>query len=300
MSSTSVSAELPDRRGAPPAPPAPSRLRTLALPLSFLAPALVLLGVWILYPAIATFVRSFFSDEGGSFVWFQNYDRMFSNAIVHTAIRNTIVWILVAPIAVTALGLAFAVLTERIVWSSYFKIILFMPLAISLFAVGVIWRIVYQQDPDRGVLNAGGKVVHDTFKSTGVLPRAQPSSDALTAQFRLKQPLAAGDTALLGLTGISPRDVPSGADQAVQASGDAGPDHRRRLARLFAGRRQAGRDRGRRARHPRGHGHAAAERQTGRTRRRRPTTGRSPSRTSRGAATRPRSLRRPSPSRTPG
>ena len=155
-------------------------------------------------------------------MWFQNYDRMFSNAIVHTAIRNTIVWILVAPIAVTALGLAFAVLTERIVWSSYFKIILFMPLAISLFAVGVIWRIVYQQDPDRGVLNAGGKVVHDTFKSTGVLPRAQPSSDALTPQFRLKQPLAAGDTALLGLTGISPRDVPSGAEQAVKPQASQG------------------------------------------------------------------------------
>jgi alpha-glucoside transport system permease protein len=90
-----------------------------------------------------------------------------------------------------------------------------MPLAISLFAVGVIWRIMYQQDPDQGAINAGIKVVHDAFKSSGVLPRAQPSSDALTPQFRLKQPVAAGETAKLGLTGISPRVMPSGAKQAV-------------------------------------------------------------------------------------
>jgi alpha-glucoside transport system permease protein len=147
---------------------------------------------------------------------------MFSDDIIYTAIKNNVIWILVAPITVTALGLALAVLTERISWASFFKIILFMPLAISLFAVGVIWRIMYQQDPDQGAINAGVKVVHDAFKSSGVLPRAQPSSDALTPQFRLKKPLSAGDTALLGLTAISPKSVPSGAKQAVEPSPKSG------------------------------------------------------------------------------
>jgi alpha-glucoside transport system permease protein len=215
VSSTSVRAELPDPKGTPPAPAPQSKLRSLGLPMSFLAPALVLLAVWMLYPAIATFVRSFFDDQGNSFVWFQNYDRMFHDDIIYRAIKNNVIWILVAPITVTAFGLALAVLTERISWASFFKIVLFMPLAISLFAVGVIWRIMYQQDPDQGAINAGIKVVHDAFKSSGVLPRAQPSSDALTPQFRLKQPLAAGETAKLGLTGISPRVMPSGAKQAV-------------------------------------------------------------------------------------
>jgi alpha-glucoside transport system permease protein len=192
-----------------------SRIWALGLPMSFLAPALVLLGVWMLYPAIATIVRSFFDDQGDSFVWFDNYDRMFSDDIIYKAIKNNVIWILVAPISVTAFGLALAVLTERISWASFFKVVLFMPLAISLFAVGVIWRIMYQQDPDQGAINAGIKVVHDAFKSSGVLPRAQPSSDALTPQFRMKKPLAAGDTALLGLTGFGPDDIPSGAKQAV-------------------------------------------------------------------------------------
>jgi alpha-glucoside transport system permease protein len=215
MTSTSVRAEFPDPGGTPHPPKPVSRIRSLGLPMSFLAPALVLLLVWMLYPAIATVIRSFYDDQGNSFVWFQNYDRMFSDDIIYKAIKNNVIWILVAPISVTAFGLALAVLTERISWASFFKIVLFMPLAISLFAVGVIWRIMYQQDPDQGAINAGVKVVHDAFKSSGVLPRAQPSSDALTPQFKLKKPLSPGDTALLGLTAISPKSVPSGAKQAA-------------------------------------------------------------------------------------
>jgi len=190
-------------------------VRSAALPLSFLGPALLLLAVWVVYPAIATVIRSLFDDQGKSFVWFQNFDRMFSDHIIYTAIKNNVIWIAVAPVAVTAIGLVLAVMTERINWASFFKVVVFMPLAISLFAVGVIWRIMYQQDPDQGALNAGIKVVHDAFKQPGVLPRAQPSSGALDAQFVLKKQLSPGDTAELGLTGIAPSAVPSGAKQAV-------------------------------------------------------------------------------------
>src|SRR5215218_11522986 len=183
MTSTSVRAEFPDPVRTPPAPPDRSRLRSFTLPMSFLAPAAILLGVWLLYPAVATVVRAFFDDRGDKFVWFENFDRMFSDPIIHTAIKNNVIWILVAPIAVTAFGLLLAVLTERIVWASALKIVLFMPLAISLFAVGVIWRIMYREDPEQGAINAGIKVAHDTFKNTGVLPDAKPSSSALSDRF---------------------------------------------------------------------------------------------------------------------
>jgi alpha-glucoside transport system permease protein len=182
--------------------------------LSFLAPALVLLTVWMIYPAIRTVTRSFWNDRGDKFVWFDNYDRMFSDQIIHTAIKNNVIWIAVAPLTVTLLGLVFAVLTERIAWASAFKLALFMPLAISLFAVGVIWRIMYQQEPDKGALNAGVNAIHNVFQKPGVLPRAQPSSDAVDARFVYTKQLSSGGTALLGLTGISPQDVPSGAEQA--------------------------------------------------------------------------------------
>jgi alpha-glucoside transport system permease protein len=215
LSSTSIGAEFPDAGRTPPPPPQVSRVRSSALPLSFLGPALLLLGIWVVYPAIATVIRSLFDDQGKSFVWFQNFDRMFSDHIIYTAIKNNVIWIAVAPIAVTAFGLVLAVMTERIGWASFFKIVVFMPLAISLFAVGVIWRIMYQQDPDQGALNAGLRAVHDSVKKPGVLPRAQPSSNALSAQFVLKKQLSPGDTALVGLTGFGPSDLPSGAKQAV-------------------------------------------------------------------------------------
>ena len=45
--------------------------------------------------------------------------------------------------------MVFAVVTERIRWATAFKTILFMPMAISLFAAGVIWRLVYDGNPPR-------------------------------------------------------------------------------------------------------------------------------------------------------
>jgi alpha-glucoside transport system permease protein len=222
MASTSVGAELPDTVGTPPAPRPVSRARSVFMPLSFLGPAMLLLGIWVIYPAIATVIRSFFDDQGKSFVWFQNYDRMFSDHIIYTAIKNNVIWIAIAPLAVTLFGLVLAVLTERISWASLFKIVLFLPLAISLFAVGVIWRIVYQQDPSQGLLNAGVKVAHDVVKKPGVLPTAQPSGANMNVRFALTKPIDAGGTALMGLTGIAPTEVPSGAKQAVDPKPEQG------------------------------------------------------------------------------
>jgi alpha-glucoside transport system permease protein len=221
MSSTSVRAEFPDPGRTPPAP-RPSRVRAVWIPLSFLGPAFVLLTVWMIYPALRTIVRSLFSNQGDKFVWFQNYSTMFSDSIIHTAIKNNIIWIAVGPLSVTLFGLVLAVLTERIAWASFFKIVLFMPLAVSLFAVGVIWRIMYQQNPDQGAINAGLNSIHNVFTEPGVLPRAAPSSPAVNAKFVFTKPLAAGGTATLGLTGISPQDVPAGAAQAEQPQSKQG------------------------------------------------------------------------------
>jgi alpha-glucoside transport system permease protein len=220
MTSTSVGAEVPDVVRTPPAP-RPSRARSIALPMSFLAPAIILLGVWVIYPAIATVVRSLFDDEGKKFVWLDNFDKMFSDPVIHTAIKNNVIWILVAPIAVTLIGLVLAVLVERISWASAFKVVMFLPLAISLFAVGVIWRIMYQQDPDQGLMNASAKAIHDAFVPPGPLASALPG-ETLTPQFTFKKPIAEGDVARLAVTGIAPEEVPSGAKQAADPKPENG------------------------------------------------------------------------------
>lgn len=197
----------------------PGAWRRHAVAVAFLAPAAFLLGVWIVYPTIRTIIRSFFSADGDEFVGFDNYEELFTSDVLVTAIKNNAVWIAVVPALVTALGLIFAVLTERVSWSVAFKTAVFMPMAVSAFAAGITWRIVYVQDPDRGALNAGISVVKDTFEPGGVLAAARPSTDAVQPSdggLLLQDTVGPGDTALLGLTAISTDEVPEGAEQAVQ------------------------------------------------------------------------------------
>jgi alpha-glucoside transport system permease protein len=200
--------------------PSPGALRRHAVTLGFLAPALLFLGVWIVYPAVRTVVRSFFDQEGSKFVWFDNYESIFTIDTIVTAIKNNAIWVGVVPALVTAIGLVFAVLTERISWRIAFRTVVFMPMAISLFAAGVIWRVMDQREPDRGALNAGIAVVKDAVSPPGALPDAQASTGAITGStekgFMLQRPLEPGGVASLGLTGIAPEDVPEDAAQAVQ------------------------------------------------------------------------------------
>jgi alpha-glucoside transport system permease protein len=187
---------------------------------AFLAPAAIMLGVWIVYPAVYTLVRSFFDQDGGKFVGFDNYVELFSDDTLLTAIKNNAIWVAVVPALVTAIGLIFAVLTERIRWSVAFKTAVFMPMAISAFATGVIWRVTLEQDPDRGPVNAVIGSVKDTFSPAGVVPRAKPSTPDLKGDIKsgltLDKPVRPGDTVLLGLTGIPPREVPEDAKDAAQ------------------------------------------------------------------------------------
>jgi alpha-glucoside transport system permease protein len=203
---------------AAPPPPTSNVFRRNAVAIGFLAPAAILLVVWIVYPTIYTIWRSFFGRNGG-FVGIDNYKAIFTTSILVTAIKNSAIWILVAPATVTAIGLVFAVLTEKIRWAVAFKTIVFMPMAISLFATGVIWHVMYIKDPQQGAVNAGIGAVKSLFNSSGVLERANPSTPTLTGSpqsgYVLRTPVAAGATAKLGLTAIPPSGVPAAATQAV-------------------------------------------------------------------------------------
>jgi alpha-glucoside transport system permease protein len=211
--------------GEPPVVPAPElgaepgRWRKHALAAGFLAPAIFLLGIWIVYPTVSTIYRSFFDRSGDDFVGIDNYKALFTSDVIVTAIKNNAIWVAVVPAFVTAVGLIFAVLTERVRWAVAFKTAVFMPMAISAFAAGITWRIVYIKEPDQGALNAGIAAVKDTFSPPGVLSRARPSSDDLTGTpaggLELTDSIAPGDVTQLGLTAIRGTEVPEDAEQAV-------------------------------------------------------------------------------------
>jgi alpha-glucoside transport system permease protein len=225
LSGQSITAEPPPG-AAPPEPTGEGRTRSLTGGF-FLLPAVFLLGVWLLYPTVYTIVRSFFGQAGylGTWVGIDNYKTLFTTSSLVTAIKNNAIWVGVVPAFVTAIGLIFAVLTERIRWAVAFKTVVFLPMAISAFATGVTWRLMYTQDPNLGAVNALGRAVSGAFSSPGVLSNALPSTTAFQKHgggLLLKTPLHPGGVALLGLTGIAPTDVPQGARQAVRPAGKSG------------------------------------------------------------------------------
>ncbi|MFE2944846.1 carbohydrate ABC transporter permease [Streptomyces sp. NPDC059255] len=193
----------------------------------FLLPALVLLGALVVYPIGFSVYRSFFDKSGANFAGLDNYVELFTDATILTAVKNNAIWVVVAPTVATALGLIFAVLTERVRWGTAFKLIVFMPMAISMLAAGIIFRLVYEQDPARGVANAVWVGVHDTFSESAGYPKAHPLPvHPLKAggggSFVTKEPVSAGTEVLLPLVGVAPAKMPSDAEPAKAAKSEDG------------------------------------------------------------------------------
>lgn len=122
----------------------------------FLAPAATLVVVGLLYPAISTFVQSFFDKSGKEFVGLENYVWTFTNPDGFWSVINTLIWALFAPIISTVIGLVYAVFIDRARGEKFLKVMVFMPYAISFVGAGIIWKFVYdyRQGEQIGILNA--------------------------------------------------------------------------------------------------------------------------------------------------
>ncbi len=135
-------------------------------PWFYLAPALIILTIFVAYPAVRTFFFSFQNADisasaetmcrVGEPCWgiFENYRQALSQAQGQIALRNTFLWLLVMVPGTALFGLLLAVLTERVSYEQVAKAIIFMPMAISFVGAAVIWRFVYDPDPRIGLLNA--------------------------------------------------------------------------------------------------------------------------------------------------
>jgi len=130
-------------------------VRDRILPLVFIAPAVVLLGIYLVYPAVVTVIGSF-QDEQGAFT-LANWASLATPPFVEI-LRNNILWLLIATTGSVGLGLLTAALFDRIRRESLAKVFVFLPLAISLVGATVIWKFVYAwqppSQPQFGLLNA--------------------------------------------------------------------------------------------------------------------------------------------------
>jgi alpha-glucoside transport system permease protein len=193
---------------------------------AFLGPAVALMAVFLVYPALYSVVRSLFDAPGTRFVGLGNYRTAFTDDRTLVALRNSAIWVLVAPTLVTSIGLVLAVLTERIRWAAAFRLVVFMPLAISLVASGIIFRLVYDEDPDSGLVNAAAVAVHDAFTASAPYPGARPRDGgglvaAPDGALVTAAPVAAQDALALPITGYDPADLPPPA--AAAAVPEPGP-----------------------------------------------------------------------------
>lgn len=124
-------------------------------PWLYLLPALVVMVIFIIYPGINTLYLSFrnatdtaWASEAcvaGQPCWgiFENFRYGLTSSIMLTAFVNNLKWILLMVTGTVSLGLAIAVLADRVRYEAIAKAIIFTPMAISFVGAGVIWKFVY-------------------------------------------------------------------------------------------------------------------------------------------------------------
>jgi alpha-glucoside transport system permease protein len=133
----------------------------------FISPALAVLGIFLIYPAYFTIRLAFYdSDYLFNFthaVGIDNFKHLLTNdhdfLDLNTfppsgALINNLRWVIFYISLSLIFGLGLAVLATRVRYERVIKSVIFVPMAISATAVGIIWLFVYSPNLDTGVLNA--------------------------------------------------------------------------------------------------------------------------------------------------
>lgn len=132
--------------------------KTKIWPWLYIAPALLILVFFLVYPIINTFYLSFLDKNSKSFIGLSNYIFAFTQKPMLVAFRNNLLWLVVFVAVTVSLGLILAILFDRVRYESVVKSIIFLPMAISFVGAGVIWKFVYAYrpagSPQVGLLNA--------------------------------------------------------------------------------------------------------------------------------------------------
>lgn len=136
--------------------------------LFWIAPAMVLIGVFFIYPMIGTVITSLQNvDILGNVTGFAGlkwYKDIFTDPGNLIILRNNLYWLVFGTILTVGLGLIVAVLVDRVKIERIIKSTLFIPMALSMVAAGVIWRFVYIYKPTGqeqiGLLNAFLSLFH--------------------------------------------------------------------------------------------------------------------------------------------
>lgn len=135
----------------------------------FLGPALLLLLVGLIYPALRTIWMSFMDKRSANFIGIDNYIWAFTIPEIQIVLRNTMLWVVFVPIVSTLIGLAIAYMTDRMKSAAAVKSLIFMPMAISFVGASVIWGFIYNFEPNENRVEIG--LLNAMLRGIGVEPR---------------------------------------------------------------------------------------------------------------------------------
>jgi alpha-glucoside transport system permease protein len=136
--------------------------------LVFLVPAVALLIIGLIYPAIRTLILSFMNDTSERFVGLENYVWAFTRPEILQVLTNTAIWVFVVPTVSTFIGLVIAYLTDRMKTAAVVKSLIFMPMAISMVGASIIWKFVYDFEPNLKKVDIG--LLSSLSKAVGITP----------------------------------------------------------------------------------------------------------------------------------
>ena len=137
-------------------PPYGRVLRELPAGILLLAPALLILGTFTVYPALASLQLSFFEWDGirplREFVALDNYTRLLASREFWNSLRVTVVYAGGMTLVALAIGLLAAVLLNQDIRGiAIYRVLFFLPVITPTVAAGVVWRYLF--DPSQGVVN---------------------------------------------------------------------------------------------------------------------------------------------------
>jgi alpha-glucoside transport system permease protein len=128
----------------------PDRLEHRIKPYLYILPAYAAIVFYLVYPAVQTVVFSFKDSSSTTWVGLDNFTGLLKTHSFQQTLFNTLLWMIIVPAATVVLGLAVAVLADRLSprGENTAKTLVFMPMAISMVGAGVVWRFLYAYRPE--------------------------------------------------------------------------------------------------------------------------------------------------------
>lgn len=133
-----------------------AKVNPRAIPYLFLAPALSVLALTVIYPSLRAVVLSFTQfnydiTQPPRWVGLANFERLVTDLVFWQTLGNTLLYLIVVVPVLVILPLGLAILVNRSLPAiHWFRAAYYAPVVISMVVAGIAWRWLYAEN---GLLN---------------------------------------------------------------------------------------------------------------------------------------------------